>query len=69
MDEGRARFLTVPAPGRRAVASLTGQPGTGPGASSGLAPSVAWASGGSAGGVYQSFGVRRRVYLGGEIHP
>lgn len=34
MDEGRAPCLTVPAPGRRAVASLTGQPEAGPARSS-----------------------------------
>lgn len=32
MDEGHGRYPAVPAPGRRPVPSLTGQPEAGPGA-------------------------------------
>jgi hypothetical protein len=51
MGKGRARCLAVPAPGRRPVARLTGQPEAGPGAVIGAGAVGARAGRGSVTGV------------------
>jgi hypothetical protein len=64
MGKGHARCLAIPAPGRRPVAGLTGQPGAGPGAVMGAGAVGCPGRPMAASPVYRSRGVRRGAYRG-----